>query len=134
MRIHANGGGHHHRLDDIRLAARQAADDGLAGFWLSQIFGPDAWTARCRRYRDPGPQSRRRLPVYGRHPLAIVMQARTTQAVCNGRLVLGIGPSHQMVVELLYGESYAGPVHADRRVRPSAATAARRRIHRRAGR
>jgi 5,10-methylenetetrahydromethanopterin reductase len=111
MRIHANGGGHHHRLDDIRAAARQAADDGLAGFWLSQVFGPDALTALAVVGTETPDLELgvSVLPVYGRHPLAIAMQARTTQAACNGRLVLGIGPSHQMVVELLYGESYARP-------------------------
>ena len=111
MRIHANGGGHHHNVSDIRVAARQAADDGCAGFWLSQIFGPDALTALAIVGTEvPGIELGVSIvPVYGRHPLALAIQALTTQAVCDGRLVLGIGPSHQITVELLYGDSYAHP-------------------------
>ena len=111
MRIHANGGGHHRNLDDVRAAAREAAEDGLAGFWLSQIFGPDALTALAVVGAEiPGIELGVSIvPVYGRHPLALAIQALTTQAACDGRLVLGIGPSHQITVELLYGDSYAHP-------------------------
>jgi len=111
MRIHANGGGHHHNLADIRSAARHAAEDGLAGFWLSQIFGPDALTALAVVGAEVAgiELGTSIVPVYGRHPLALAMQALTAQAACNGRLVLGIGPSHQITVEYLYGESYAHP-------------------------
>jgi 5,10-methylenetetrahydromethanopterin reductase len=111
MRIHANGGGHNHSLDDIRGAARRAADDGLAGFWLSQIFGPDALTALAVIGTEvPDIElGVSVVPVYGRHPLVLAMQALTTQAACGGRLVLGIGPSHQLPVEFLYGDTYARP-------------------------
>jgi len=45
VRIGWNGGRHHTRLESIRAEARQAAADGFASFWLSQITGPDALTA-----------------------------------------------------------------------------------------
>jgi len=111
MRIALNIGGHHHDLDSIREQARQAAEDGLAGVWMSQIFGPDALTALALVGQDVvdlelGVSI---VPIYGRHPLALAMQARTVQAAVGGRLTLGIGPSHQFVVEALYGESYAKP-------------------------
>jgi F420-dependent oxidoreductase-like protein len=111
MRIHANGGGHHHNLDDIRAAARRAADNGLAGFWLSQIFGPDALTALAVVGTEvPDIELGVSIvPVYGRHPLVLAMQALTTQAACEGRLTLGIGPSHQIGVEYLYCDSYTRP-------------------------
>src|SRR5262245_35519031 len=44
MRIARNIGGHHHSLDTIRNEAKRAVEDGLAGVWMSQIFGPDALT------------------------------------------------------------------------------------------
>lgn len=47
------------------------------------------------------------VPVYGRHPLTLAAQALTTQAATDGRLVLGIGASHQVVIEGMFGESYA---------------------------
>jgi F420-dependent oxidoreductase-like protein len=111
MRIALNIGGHQHNLDDIRAAARDAAEDGLAGAWMSQIFGPDALTAlavvgKDVPYLELGVSV---VPIYGRHPLALALQARTVQAAVDGRLTLGIGPSHQFVVEVLYGDSYARP-------------------------
>ena len=111
MRIHLNIGGHHRDLDTIRADAESAATDGLAGVWMSQIFGPDALTALAVIGQDvTGLELGVSIvPIYGRHPLALAMQARTVQAAVDGRLTLGIGPSHQMVVELLYGESYARP-------------------------
>jgi F420-dependent oxidoreductase-like protein len=120
MRIHANGGGHHHNLDDIRTAARRAADNGLAGFWLSQIFGPDALTALAVVGTEvPDIELGVSIvPIYGRHPLVLAMQALTTQAACNGRLTLGIGPSHQIGVEYLYGDSYTRTVEYLGALRP----------------
>lgn len=111
MRIALNVGGHHHSLDAIRAEAQQAADDGLAGVWMSQIFGPDALTALAVVGQDVTDLELgvSIVPIYGRHPLALAMQARTVQAAVGGRLTLGIGPSHQFVVEVLYGESYARP-------------------------
>jgi F420-dependent oxidoreductase-like protein len=111
MRIHANGGGYHRNLSDIRAAARRAVDNGLAGFWLSQIFGPDSLTALAVIGAEvPDIElGVSVVPVYGRHPLVLAMQALTTQAACGGRLVLGIGPSHKLTVEMLYGDSYGRP-------------------------
>jgi len=111
MRIHLNIGGHHRSLDTIRAETRQAAADGLAGAWMSQIFGPDALTALAVVGQEVAGLELgvSIVPIYGRHPLALAMQARTVQAAVDGRLTLGIGPSHQFVVEFLYGESYAKP-------------------------
>jgi 5,10-methylenetetrahydromethanopterin reductase len=111
MRIALNIGGHQHNLDDIRVAAQEAAEDGLAGAWMSQIFGPDALVALAVVGQEVADLELgvSVVPIYGRHPLALAMQARTAQAAVNGRLTLGIGPSHQFVVEALYGESYDRP-------------------------
>jgi len=49
------------------------------------------------------------MPTYTRHPMAMAQQALSAQAAANGRVVLGIGPSHQSVIENLYGLSYERP-------------------------
>jgi F420-dependent oxidoreductase-like protein len=111
MRIGWNGGGNHTSLDAIRAEARRAADDGFASYWLSQAMGPDALTALA----VVGAETPRIelgtsiVPLYGRHPLVLAAQALTANAAAGGRLVLGIGPSHQPVVEGMFGESYARP-------------------------
>jgi alkanesulfonate monooxygenase SsuD/methylene tetrahydromethanopterin reductase-like flavin-dependent oxidoreductase (luciferase family) len=45
------------------------------------------------------------VPTYSRHPLALAAQALTVQEAVGGRLVLGVGASHQAVVEGQYGYS-----------------------------
>jgi F420-dependent oxidoreductase-like protein len=41
----------------------------------------------------------------------MAQQALSTQAVCEGRLTLGIGPSHHWIVEGMFGLSYERPAH-----------------------
>jgi F420-dependent oxidoreductase-like protein len=111
MRIGLNVGGQRSGIGAIREAARAAAEDGMAGIWLSQIFGPDALTtlAVVGQELTELELGVSVVPIYGRHPFVLATQARTVHAAVDGRLVLGIGPSHQIVVEGLYGESYARP-------------------------
>ena len=50
------------------------------------------------------------VPTYGRHPLTMAQQALTVQAASGGRFMLGIGLSHQMVIEGMFGLSFEKPV------------------------
>ncbi len=111
MRIHRNGGGNHHTIESVRAVAREAVDDGLAGLWLSQVFALDSLTALAIVAADaPGIElGTSVVPIYGRHPIVLAMHTLTVQEATGGRLVLGVGPSHQVVVEMLFGESYATP-------------------------
>ena len=111
MRIGWNGGGAHTRLDAIRAEARRAAREGFSSYWLSQAMGPDSLVALAVVGAEtPGIELGTSIvPIYGRHVLVLAAQALTANAASGGRLVLGIGPSHQPVVEGMYGESYARP-------------------------
>ncbi|HEX7131548.1 MAG TPA: TIGR03564 family F420-dependent LLM class oxidoreductase [Iamia sp.] len=99
-------------IDDHVAAAHQAADDGFTGFWLPQIFGYDALTVLALIGREvPGIElGTAVVPTYPRHPAALAAQAVTTNEACGGRLVLGIGLSHQIVIEMMYGMSFAKPL------------------------
>jgi 5,10-methylenetetrahydromethanopterin reductase len=111
VRIGWNGGGNHSSLAELRAEARWAAHEGFASYWVSQIAGPDALTALAVVGAET-PQielGTSIVPLYGRHVLVLAAQALTANAAAGGRLVLGIGPSHQPVVEGMYGESYAKP-------------------------
>jgi F420-dependent oxidoreductase-like protein len=107
-----NGG----TIDDIVNEAREAKEWGLHTFWSSQIFGHDALTALSIVGREvPAIElGTAVIPTYPRHPWVMAQQALSTQAVINSRggspLVLGIGLSHQIVVESMWGLSYAKPV------------------------
>ena len=49
------------------------------------------------------------VPVYPRHPQMLAQQALTVQAATGDRLTLGIGLSHQMVIEGMWGMSFERP-------------------------
>jgi F420-dependent oxidoreductase-like protein len=48
-------------------------------------------------------------PVYPRHPTMLAQQALTTQSATDNRLILGIGLSHQVVIEGMWGMSFDKP-------------------------
>ena len=50
------------------------------------------------------------VPVQPRHPIALAQQALSTQAVCGGRLTLGLGVSHHWVIDEMLGLPYERPV------------------------
>jgi len=49
------------------------------------------------------------MPIQTRHPVAMAQQGLAVQAVCEGRLTLGLGPSHHWIVEDMLGLPYARP-------------------------
>jgi alkanesulfonate monooxygenase SsuD/methylene tetrahydromethanopterin reductase-like flavin-dependent oxidoreductase (luciferase family) len=98
-------------LGALTTSIRQAADDGFASGWLANIFGLDALTALAvAGSRVPGIElGTAVVPTYPRHPAALAQQALTVQAALDGRLALGIGLSHQLVIEGMYGLSFDKP-------------------------
>lgn len=92
--------------------ARAAADAGFHTYWVPQIFGHDALTVLALVGREvPGIElGTAVVPTYPRHPMMLAQQALTVQAATGGRLALGIGLSHQIVVEGMWGMSFAKPV------------------------
>ena len=93
----------------IRSAPR--LDDGFASAWISNIFGLEALTALAVAGRQvPGIElGTAVVPTYPRHPAVLAQQALTTDVALGGRLVLGIGLSHQIVIQDMYGYSFDKP-------------------------
>lgn len=99
-------------VDALENSLREAAEQGFPSFWLPQIFGMDALTAIAVAAKNV-PNIRvgtSVIPTYPRHPMVLAQQALTTQSVIGGRLELGIGLSHQPVVEGMWGISFDKPV------------------------
>ncbi len=99
-------------VEDALEGARQLRDRGFRSLWSSQIFGPDTLTALAIVGRelpelDLGTAV---VPVQPRHPSMLAAQARTVQDAIGGRLTLGVGLSHQVIVEGLWGISFDRPV------------------------
>lgn len=104
-------------IDQVIGEAREVATDGLSSFWVPQIFGHDALTVLAIVGREvPGIElGTAVVPTYPRHPMMLAQQALTVQAAITpaggpGRLALGIGLSHQVVVEMMWGLSFEKPV------------------------
>jgi F420-dependent oxidoreductase-like protein len=104
-------------VDDVEAAAAAAEALGFATGWVPHLpWSLDALTALALAGRTT---SRIELgtavfPTYPRHPLAMAQQALSTQAACGGRLVLGIGPSHPVVIETMFGLEYDRPARHTR--------------------
>lgn len=103
-------------IDDVVEDARRAEADGFASYALPQIFGLDAMgTLAVVGHAVPRIElATGVVPIYTRHPLAMAQQAITVQEASGGRFVLGIGLSHQIVVETMLGMSFDKPLRAMR--------------------
>jgi F420-dependent oxidoreductase-like protein len=98
-------------IDDLVAQAKRAEADGFASGWFANIFGVDAITgaALCARETTRIELGTAVVPTYPRHPMAMAQQALTAQAIAKGRFTLGIGLSHQIVIELMLGLSWQKP-------------------------
>lgn len=90
---------------------RRYADAGLDHAFAVQIFGHDALTLLAAAGAQvPGiGLGTGVVPVYPRHPMMLAQQALTVQSATGNRLILGIGLSHQVVVEGMWGMSFDKP-------------------------
>jgi F420-dependent oxidoreductase-like protein len=98
-------------VDESVAQAKHVKARGYESVWLAQIFGLDALTTITVMGREiPDLEfGTAVIPTYPRHPQALAMQALTTQAAIGNRLALGIGLSHQLVIEGMYGLSFDRP-------------------------
>ncbi|MGO9928722.1 MAG: TIGR03564 family F420-dependent LLM class oxidoreductase, partial [Mycobacterium sp.] len=51
------------------------------------------------------------VPIQTRHPIPMAQQALTIRSACDGRFALGIGPSHDWIVDGQLGLPYERPAH-----------------------
>jgi len=84
---------------------------GFAFVSIPNVFGLDAMTVAAVAGRETTQIELTTgvVPSPPRHPTAIAQQALTVQAACDGRFTLGIGLSHKLVIEGMFGLSYAQP-------------------------
>jgi F420-dependent oxidoreductase-like protein len=95
------------------IAGAQAAEDArFDSVWVPQI--PDEFDALTALALMGNATSRIELgtaivPIQSRHPVAMAQQTLSTQAACDGRLTLGLGPSHHWIVSDMFGLPYERP-------------------------
>ena len=112
VRLGFAGGTQLTTIDQVRTDAQWAAASGFDSYWVSYVVGVDPLVALPIVAPDaPSIElGTSVVPTAGRHPIAMAQLARTAQQASDGRFTLGVGPSHQVVVEAMYGEPWARPV------------------------
>lgn len=99
-------------IDHLVARFARAETLGFRTAWIGHVFGHDALTVLALAGRAT---ARIELgtwvvPTPLRHPVALAQQAITVQDACAGRLVLGIGASHEAVVERRFGLDASRPL------------------------
>jgi F420-dependent oxidoreductase-like protein len=104
-------------LDESIARAKAAERLGYESVWLSQL--PDARDASLVVAAYAAATERVKfgtgvLPIYTRHPTAMVQMAATLDEMSGGRFILGLGVSHKVTVESMWGLHLDQPVEAMR--------------------
>src|SRR6478736_4163704 len=87
------------KVERLRADARWAEDAGLSSVWIPQV--PDDFDAlTMATIVGIGTAV---VPVQPRHPISLAQQTLSVQAVCEGRLALGLGVSHHWIIEDMLG-------------------------------
>ena len=95
-------------IDDITFAE----DAGFSTVWIPQV--PDDFDAMTAATLGGVATDRIEIgtavvALQSRHPVALTQQALSTQAVCEGRFTLGVGPSHHWIIHEMMGLPYERP-------------------------
>jgi F420-dependent oxidoreductase-like protein len=100
------------KVERMRADGRWAEDAGLATVWVPQI--PDEFDALTAAALIGVETTRIEIgtavvPIQVRHPIALAQHALSVQAVCAGRLALGLGVSHHWIIDEMLGLPYERP-------------------------
>ncbi len=112
LQIGPERGRYREKVGRLISDAQATESAGFASVWVPQIPNEfDALTAltlmgQATARIELGTAV---LPIQSRHPVAMAQQVLSTQAVCEGRLTLGLGPSHHWVVQDMFGLPYDRP-------------------------
>jgi 5,10-methylenetetrahydromethanopterin reductase len=115
MHLGINGTGLVQRasIEAIADHAGQAAADGFSSYWLAELptGGFDALTVLAMvGQRVAGIElGTAVVPTFPRHPMALAAQALTVRSAIGGRLTLGIGLSHEVMMAQL-GIGFEKPI------------------------
>lgn len=110
MRIGSAPGGT--TLGETVAGFKRLEEEGFASGWLPNIFSHDAMTAIALAGDQTSTLEMGTyvVPTYPRHPFVMAQQTLSTAAATGNRFVLGIGLSHRMVIEDMWGFDFSTPV------------------------
>ncbi len=101
------------KVERLQADARWAEEAGLATVWVPQI--PDEFDALTAATVIGAETSRIEIgtavvPIQPRHPIALAQHVLSVQAVCEGRLAIGLGVSHHWIIDEMLGLPYEHPL------------------------
>ncbi len=97
-------GGYGDTVSQLVAEYEQARAAGVSSVWMTQHLGFDALTLISSWGVEGNVEvGTAVIPVQTRHPVVLAEQALTAQALCGGRLALGLGLAHADTLEGLYG-------------------------------
>jgi F420-dependent oxidoreductase-like protein len=114
MMLGPERGRYRQKVAQLAADAAAAERDGFTSIWVPQIPGDfDAFTAitlmgQATERIELGTAV---LPIQTRHPITMAQEFLSVQSVCEGRFTLGIGVSHDWVIEGQLGLPYERPAH-----------------------
>lgn len=88
-------------------------DEGFRRVWMAQLpYEADLLTvlAVAMREVDTIEVGSGVLPIQVQHPTSLAQRALTLNTIAGGRFILGLGMSHRMVTEQMWGVSWDKPV------------------------
>src|SRR6187455_2215485 len=107
LQIGPERGRYEQKVAKLVADARAAEELGFASVWTPQIPGDfDAMTAVALMGDGTS-----RIEI---GTAVVPLQTLSTQAVCEGRFTLGVGPSHHWVIDDQFGLPYERPAHVVR--------------------
>ena len=97
--------------DDVASFAKRTESLGYDAFWVTELWGRDAFVAlsRAAERTDSIDLGTAIVNAYGRSPATLAQAAATLANGAGGGVRLGIGTSTQKVVEDLHGMAFDNP-------------------------
>ncbi|GHF65886.1 F420-dependent oxidoreductase-like protein [Amycolatopsis bartoniae] len=101
-------------VEQLKADAAEAVRSDIHSLWTN--LQPGGWDPLTVLPALPGglPVGTAVVPTYPQHPVNLATQTLTVQALSEGPLTLGIGPSHESVMAGEYGIPYTAPARHTR--------------------
>ena len=101
------------QVDDFVSQLAQLRDQGFGRAWVAQMpWQADVLTvlAIALREVDTIEVATGVLPIQNQHPMLMAQRALTLSSISGGRFILGLGMTHRMVTEGMWGIPWDKPV------------------------
>ena len=98
--------------DELRPYVRHVAELGYRSLWVGEAVGRDPFALLAAIADDAGDMvlGTNIVNIFGRDAMASKMGAMTLHELTGGRFILGLGVSHEHLVQKLRGHEYAKPL------------------------